>query len=725
MEQHSQSPAAGDIVGLEQVADNSFKAPDAESVKEEMEREFSRPRARGFVIHCDGEHATIFSEVKDAETNFENYWCVGQLITIKVGLNRVVGLCCAVDVPKASWAHEGGNALHITVELVGEIYHNHASSGDDRFTSGITNYPPMGSVAHRIRAEDLEIIYRKEGEASVSVGNLTQDETVSAKIDVDKLLSRHFAVVGTTGVGKSSAVTLLLRKVIKTRSDVRVLMLDPHNEFANAFPSDSVVVDPSNLLLPFWLFKLDEICEVVFRGQTGFENEAELLRDLIPLAKERYKQETSGEKPSSLARRSAAHGYTADAPVPYRMADLLDIISERLGLLDGKVEKPFLKSLQYRLESIIADPRFKFMFDQAIGGDVMEEVIAQIFRVPSNGKPICVLEMSGLPSEVVDSVVSVLCRMAFELAMTSDGAIQTLVVCEEAHRYIPADRTAGFWPTRQSIARIAKEGRKYGVYLSIISQRPGELDPTILSQCNTVFAMRLGNDKDQEIIRGAVTNGAKSTIGFLSSIANRECIAFGEAIHTPMRMTFETIAAEDLPGARIYKQQEAVREGKKIPLSAIVRKMRLEDRRHPSDEFEETMSRQFLAKIPDVVTSKPSPGDDINDILNAVYPTGKSAEPEPIQRENPPSLSPDGQASASQYLEADELKGFDSGQFGTSVVTGTSGTNAFVDPDKASKDDPRDGSPFQPTPGVQQPQHGSALKPSLSGKDLLKTFRSG
>ena len=210
-----------------------------------------------------------------------------------------------------------------------------------------------------------------------------------------------------------------------------------------------------------------------------------------------------------------------------------------------------MKALKQRLQALVADPRYRFMFSAPTTLDTMRQTIGHIFRVPKNDRPICVFQLAGLPSEVVNSVASVLCRMAFDLAVSSDGRVQTLVVCEEAHRYIPADATAGFWPTRQAIARIAKEGRKYGVYLAVITQRPGELDPTILSQCSTVFAMRLGNERDQEIIRGAITGASQSTIGFLSSIANREAIAFGEAVPTPMRMMFETIAPEQLPAAHI------------------------------------------------------------------------------------------------------------------------------------------------------------------------------
>ena len=147
----------------------------------------------------------------------------------------------------------------------------------------------------------------------------------------------------------------------------------------------------------------------------------------------------------------------------------------------------------------------------------------------------------------MNSVASVLSRIAFDLAMMSQGAYEVLLLCEEAHRYVPHDQSSGFLPTRTSIARIAKEGRKYGAYLGIVTQRPGELDPTILSQCSTVFAMRLANELDQEIIRSALSDSSASTISFLSSLGNREAIAFGEAIATPMRIRFMLQESAHLP----------------------------------------------------------------------------------------------------------------------------------------------------------------------------------
>ncbi|KAG1702964.1 DNA double-strand break repair helicase HerA [Nymphon striatum] len=545
--------------------------------KDVLEKEFSRDRTRGYVIRCDGEHAIISADIEQGSDVKENYWSVGQLISIKVGRNRVVGITCSVEVPDHDWDIAGKNEVHITLELVGEIVAATEEGREDKFSTGIASYPQMGCIAHRIRGSDLAIIYKSEGDTVVKVGQLTQDQTIDAKIEIDMLLSRHFAVVGTTGVGKSTSVTLILRKVIKARPDIRVLMLDPHNEFASAFPDTSVVVDSSNLILPFWLFKLEEFSEVVFRGQKGFDSEIEILRDLIPVAKERYRAEAE-KNASTLMKKKSKSNLTADMPVPYRMVDLLKLIDERLGMLEGKADKPILKSLEYRLQSISEDPRFRFMFDQSNGngGDIMEDIISKIFRVPHNDKPICVLEMSGLPTEVVNSVVSILSRMAFEIAMNSDGGIQTLVVCEEAHRYIPADPNAG-------------------------------------------------NQKDQEIIRGAVSNGAKSTISFLSSIANRECIAFGEAIQTPMRMTFETMRAEDLPGAHIYEQQAKVKEGLTVSLKSVLRRMRMEDRKPASDDPYAGVETPAAAAQTAPQTGAQNPADEINSVLNAALSNPNSS----------------------------------------------------------------------------------------------------
>jgi DNA helicase HerA-like ATPase len=158
-----------------------------------------------------------------------------------------------------------------------------------------------------------------------------------------------------------------------------------------------------------------------------------------------------------------------------------------------------------------------------------------------------IMQLAGFPAEVIDAVVSVLCRMAFDFGLWSDGAVPLLFVCEEAHRYASADRAVGFGPTRRAIARLAKEGRKYGVFLGLVTQRPAELDPTILSQCSTLFVMRMSNDRDQALIRSAVSDAAANLLAFVPSLGTREVIAFGEGVALPARLTFRELPRQALP----------------------------------------------------------------------------------------------------------------------------------------------------------------------------------
>lgn len=526
-------------------------------------------RLLGRVIGCSGSKATVSAPVERDGSGLAELWSVGRLISISVGANRVVALVCSMKTASASWNDNGDNVMHIELELVGEIHTG--VSGKTEFSAGISQYPYLGAVAHRMRSSDLAVIYDLGMSDTAVIGKLTQDPSLGALIHVPSLLSRHFAVVGTTGVGKTTAVTLLLHKALQSDPSLRVLILDPHNEFAAAFPTQSVVIDTDTLDLPFWLFRLEEFTEVLFRGRPPVPEEIDVLRDLIPEAKRMFR----GSTDTALIRRGPEKSsLTADTPVPYRIADLMALIDERIGKLEGRAEKPHLRSLKVRIQAAINDPRYEFMFSSNTIHDTILQTISHIFRIPGEGKPVTTFQLSGIPSEVVNSVASILCRMAFEIALWSAGGVRILVVCEEAHRYVPADPELGFFPTRQAISRIAKEGRKYGVSLGVITQRPGELDPTILSQCSTVFAMRLSNDHDQEIIRSAIPDSSASTMSFLSSIGNGEAIAFGEAVAVPMRMMFERVSDNVLPRANSGLQPVRRGDPSGVDLRKIVMRMR-------------------------------------------------------------------------------------------------------------------------------------------------------
>lgn len=494
-------------------------------------------RLIGQVSRCDGSTAVITGIYADPE--HAAHLTVGKLISVNLGTIRTVGLVYAVE--QAPFATEGGAlSVSVSVEFLGEVRDNGTGVIFDR---GITEYPFIGAPAHRIRASDLRAIYDLGGKHAIRIGSLSQDGMIDATVAVDEMLSRHFAVVGTTGVGKSTAVSLLLRKIVEARPDLSVLIFDPHNEFGVPLADHCVQLNLKTLSLPFWLFRLDELTEVLYRGHAAPPEELELLRDIIVHAKLAHRD------PGGVLRRKLdSTGITADTPMPYRMADVLREINDRMGALEAKSERPHLRHLRLRLEAAMNDPLYRFMFGVPATEETIHETIGAIFRIPNDGRPITCFEMAGIPGEVVNAVCSVLARLAFDLASWSDGKFKVLVMCEEAHRYVPSDPRLGFEPTRLALARIAKEGRKYGCHLGVITQRPGDLDPTVLSQCSTIFAMRLSNESDQAIIRSAIGDASASTLAFLPALGQREAIAFGEGVAATMRLRFEEVPPSLLPG---------------------------------------------------------------------------------------------------------------------------------------------------------------------------------
>lgn len=553
-------------------------------------------RLLGHVVACSGARATIAAIIESGSTDLTERWSVGRLISISVGRNRVVALVDSMQTDNKAWAPGVDNVFRVEVELMGEVAVD--EDGGESFSTGISSYPHLGAIAHRIRKADLKLIYKNRNGESCVIGTLSQDNSIDASVHVPSMLSKHFAIVGSTGVGKSSAVSLLLRAAVESDPKLRILILDPHNEFASAFSDLAVVIDPERLDLPFWLMRLEELTEVIFRGRPGVHEEIDALRDLIPEAKKSFRGESS-----LMRRQSDRSSITADTPVPYRISDLLALIDERIGKLEGRAEKPHLRSLKLRIVAAINDPRYRFMFSSNTINDTIMETIQTIFRIPGNGKPITVFQLSGIPSEVVNSVASVLTRMAFEIGLWSNGAVHMLVVCEEAHRYVPADPTLGFLPTRQSIARIAKEGRKYGVSLGIVTQRPGDLDQTILSQCSTVFTMRLTNENDQHIIRSAIPETSMSATSFISSLGNGEAIAFGEAVGVPMRMKFNRLPSIHLPKTTSSEVAEVEDAGDNINLRGIIAQMRQISASPDISAFQESfeeVNRRQVEQLPSI-----------------------------------------------------------------------------------------------------------------------------
>lgn len=468
---------------------------------------------------------------------------VGRFVSIRCASSVIVAMITEVSCENLS---SSDNLIAIaSVDLLGEILN---AADKAKFQRGVTNYPTIGDSVDLITSQELRTIYAPTGSDQINVGFLQQDRSVVAYVDIEEMLSKHFAVLGSTGVGKSTGVSLLLNEILKARPNLRIFLLDVHNEYGRCFGDRALVLNPRNLKLPFWLFNFEEIVDVLFGGRAGVPEELDVLAEVIPIAKGIYTQYQNTDRLGLKRIDPKQIGFTIDTPVPYRLVDLISLIDERMGKLENRSSRIIYHKLISRIEAVRNDPRYAFMFDNAnVGGDTMAEVISHLFRLPANGKPMTVMQLAGFPAEVIDSVVSVLCRMAFDFGLWSDGVSPMLFVCEEAHRYASADRNIGFGPTRKAVSRIAKEGRKYGVYLGLITQRPAELDATIISQCNTLFTMRLANDRDQALLRAAVSDAAANLLSFVPSLGTREVLAFGEGVALPTRLRFKEVPPHQLP----------------------------------------------------------------------------------------------------------------------------------------------------------------------------------
>ena len=361
---------------------------------------------------------------------------IGNIVSIRQGLTRTVGLVLEVHVNPNDWVAGATNHVNIKIELIGEIRDN--DDGEPIFYRGVRSYPEMGSIARLIELKDLAAIYTLHSDDGVRVGALTLRDDIPAVVSVRKLVGRHFAVVGSTGVGKTTAVALLMKKCLKANNKLHMLILDPHNEYRAHFKDDGIILNADNLDLPFWMLRYEELADIVYPGRTPTSDEADALFEAMTFARLAYANQPRVNAQTGALRRSAPVETTqnntnisADTPTPYRISDIQKVIDDWLGLLERRYPISTLRALRTRLDSLGHDPRYRCMFGKTMVADNMVEVISTIFRIPQNGRPVTILELGGLPNEVVNALVSVIGRLAFDISFMSGGAQDITLICDE------------------------------------------------------------------------------------------------------------------------------------------------------------------------------------------------------------------------------------------------------------------------------------------------------
>lgn len=459
---------------------------------------------------------------------------IGNIVRLHRGGGRSFGI---VTTLRRDGRRDEDDRRLMEIKLLGEI------ADDTRvFQCGVSKHPALDSPIYMADRDELLLIYRQPDVPTLRLGTLRQADSLPAYAVTDQLLGKHFAILGTTGAGKSCAVTVLLRAIIASNPFGHIVMLDPHNEYGQAFGDRAEALNPKTLKLPYWLLNFEEISEVLVNKESAESAyaEAAILRDAIL----RARKVAFGEEQNS-------DHVTVDTPTPYRLSDLVRIIKEDMGAFNRAESVAPFQHLISRIERISSDRRFSFMFSSFMVQDSMAQVMSSILRLPVRDKPVTIIDLSGMPSEIVDVVVSVLFRLVFEFALWTDRtkAPPILLVCEEAHRYVPRDDEAAFAPTKRAISRIAKEGRKYGLSLGLVTQRPAELSVSSLSQCNTIVALRMSNEHDLKFVQHAIPESSRWLTDTMPSLNTREAVVIGAGVAVPMHIRFDELPPEHRPAS--------------------------------------------------------------------------------------------------------------------------------------------------------------------------------
>ncbi|WP_156521832.1 ATP-binding protein [Croceicoccus pelagius] len=502
---------------------------------------------------------------QDADPSVQLAGLVGSQIKVRVGKVWLLASVRTQTLDRAT------GEIIAEIDFLGEGSEEKLTGRIRNFTRGITHYPVPGAEVFAATNADLAQVYASDGRSNIQIGKVFPTKEIRAGLYIDAMLGKHFALLGSTGTGKSTSAALILHRICEAAPEGHILMVDPHGEYSAAFRGTGQIFDVGNLKVPYWLMNFEEHCEVFITNE-GTDRQA----DMDILSKCLLKARSKNRMAEGMSR------LTVDSPIPYLLSDLTGAIQDEMGKLDKATNTaPFLR-VKTKIDEIKADPRYQFMFSGMLVADTMQEVIQRLFRLPGNGSPISIVDVSGVPSEITSTVVALLSRMVFDFAIwgRDEKTRPILLVCEEAHRYVPNEKNADRSSVGRILSRIAKEGRKYGISLGLITQRPSDLAEGVLSQCGTILSMRLNNERDQDFVKAAMPEGARGFLDTIPALRNRECIVCGEGTAIPMRVTFDDLEERKRPASEDPSFSELWNEtgGEEEAVERIVTRWRAQHR---------------------------------------------------------------------------------------------------------------------------------------------------
>jgi DNA helicase HerA-like ATPase len=417
-----------------------------------------------------------------------------------------------------------------------------------KFERGIATYPLPQQTLYLTPKSELRFVYGHGKGAVILLGEHVGSGGTPCFADLNELLGKHTAILGSTGAGKSGTVAAVVHSLLERGAKAghanwqpRIVILDPHNEYGPAFAAHRrLSTDEGSLKLPYWLLNLQEIISLVI-GKTEFvaTSQANIVKSAL----------LNARVAAAAALGIDGGKITVDSPTPFSLDKFKEEVNvQRPAGKDKKEQEPF-NSVINKLETLQRDTRMGFMlspWDNAT--DPFPAILSQFI---GQGEPVRIVDLSGVPNEVAGIASAAIARTLFNFKIWQSSAEResdpVLLICEEAHRYVPNRGEAQYEAAQEAIRRIAKEGRKYGLGLILVSQRPSEVEATVLSQCNSWIVHRITNDADREHVKGILPDSVAGLTKMLSGLRRREAIFVGQAAMLPSRILIRELAKTELP----------------------------------------------------------------------------------------------------------------------------------------------------------------------------------
>lgn len=515
----------------------------------------------GAVIEVDGTH--IVAELDPKITELTRVYGgiiypigqFGSIIKIHFGARLIFGYVGRLRMKSEYEREKGlapepdGTARIIEADLFGEgewAFGN--AEWKLNFERGVTTFPLPQQKVYLTPRSELGFIYGEGTGPTILLGEHVGSGGTPCYAEMNDLLGKHTAILGSTGAGKSGTVAAVLHSILDRGNDPthvkwhpQIVVLDPHNEYGTAFPNHvRLCTDEDSLCLPYWLLNLQETIGLLI-GKTEFvaTSQANIVKTAL-LAARRDAAQTVTLKSEEI---------NVDSPVPYTYERFIYHVRNSTDMPSQASKQDSWNSILNKLEVLKNDSRLAFMMKEWDGvADPLPNIVKQFI---GDSDPIRIVDLSGVPNEVAGAASSAIARTLFSVKLWQTREEResnpVLIVCEEAHRYVPNRGEAQYEAAQDAIRRLAKEGRKYGIGLMLVSQRPSEVEATVLSQCNSWIILRITNDSDRSHVQGILPDSLAGLTKVLSGLRRREAIFVGQAAVLPSRILIRDLVKDGKP----------------------------------------------------------------------------------------------------------------------------------------------------------------------------------